>query len=223
MVKKVKVHSEHRIVMFIDIVSYTPTTAALDREKFDELHNVFDSISLSLFERFGGQVIQKVGDAYLATFNSPTNAVLCGIELQKTFGDYNKQHRRKEKPLRIRVAIHSGEVLLRKNDVLGDAVNTTARIESITKADDVVFSESVYKAMNKNEIPSKYIGAHKLKGLKHSIKLFKVKTKQDIIAARRKAVRKALNSFKWGMVKVVILLIFIILVWYGSRFLLSWV
>jgi class 3 adenylate cyclase len=172
-------------MMFIDIVGYTKTTSELKRETLHQLHDVFDSISLSVFEEFSGKVINKVGDAYLATFKSATEAVLCGIELQKQFKEYNREYKPAKK-LKIRVALHTGEVVTRDHNIFGDAVNTAARIESIAKSGDIVFSETVYHAMNKNEIPYIYLGQKKLKGLKRPLKIFRVKKRKGDLPKPKK-------------------------------------
>jgi adenylate cyclase len=164
--------SETRTVMFIDIVGYTTTTTKLSREEFNKLHDEFDSTSLPIFKKYGGSVIKKIGDAFLITFPSPTDALHCGMSLQNTFGKRNQQH---QLPITIRVAIHAGEVMLRDNDIYGNAVNTAARIESMVAPGDICFSEAVFLAMNKNEIPWQEIGYRQFKGLEYPIKIFRVK------------------------------------------------
>ena len=190
-------------MMFIDIVGYTKTTSELKRDTFHQLHDVFDSISLSVFKTFSGRVIKKVGDAYLATFKSATDAVLCGIELQKQFKNYNKEYKPVKK-INIRVALHTGEIVTRGKDIFGDAVNIAARIEGIAKSGDVVFSETVYHAMNKNEIQYTYIGQKRLKGLKRPLKLFRVKKRFDSV---KKGKRKASNFFKKLISRIIIVAI----------------
>lgn len=202
--------------MFVDIVSYTKTTANLDRENFNYLHDVFDTICKKFFQEHEGKIIKKIGDAYLVTFKSATEAVLCGINLQNSFYEYNQKHKRQQ-PLKIRVALHSGEVLHRNGDIYGDAVNTAARVEGITKAGDVVFSEPVYTAMNKNEIDYTYIGAKKLKGLRRPLKIFKVKTKKDYLIEKRRLRRKKIKKFKKIFWKIVILMILILIFYFLFR------
>jgi adenylate cyclase len=157
-------------VMFIDIVGYTKKTTTLSREQFANLHDTFDDTALPLFANWNGTVIKKIGDAYLVTFASPTNAVHCGIELDKAFA---------AKKIPIRVALHTGEVLERAGDVYGDAVNVASRIESVAHAGHIVFSEAVYSAMNKNEIPILSLGAKTFKGVEHPMKLYRVRTRAD--------------------------------------------
>ncbi len=201
-----KINAEILTVMFVDIVSYTKTTTDLDRENFNRLHDVFDKICFSSFEEHSGKIVKKIGDAFLVTFKSATTAVLCGRKLQEEFWQYNKRKKLKN-PLKIRVAIHTGEVLHRNGDIYGDTVNTTSRIESITKAGDVVFSEPVYTAMNKNEFSYLHLGLKRLKGLKRPLRLFRVLTKKDEIIRRRRKIKKFWKKIKRSIVLVILLLI----------------
>jgi len=193
-----KITSEILTVMFIDIVEYTSTSAKMSRDEFFELHNTFDSLAIPIFKQYFGHVVKKIGDAFLVTFKSPTDAVLCGIELQKAFRRYNYIQGDKSRWIRIRVAIHTGEVIHRNNDVYGDAVNATSRIESLAKAGQVMFSEGVYHAMNKNEVPVLFLGAHRLKGVEHPVRLFRVRTHQDDVRMRWEMIRQ-ITGFVLGM------------------------
>ena len=60
-----------------------------------------------------------------------------------------------------------GEVTYRKGDIYGDTVNTTARLEALCKPGQVVFSGSVYSAMERNGIGIVHLGLRKLKGMKY--------------------------------------------------------
>ena len=191
-----KVHSEVLTIMFVDLVGYTKTTSKLSRESLSGLHDVFDTICVGVFDKYGGYVVKKIGDAFLVTFRSPTNALLAGVELQNDFKKYN-QHYKLKKPLKIRVALHSGEVVIKDNDIYGDAVNTTSRIEAIVKPGDIIFSEAVYNNMNKNEIPFLFVGEKKFKGVRRPIKIFKIKRVYDeIIRKRKKRVRQVKRKVK---------------------------
>lgn len=170
--------------MFIDIVGYTTTTTELNREDFNHFHDIFDSLALPTFSEFGGEVIKKIGDAFLITFKSATDAVLCGITLQEKFRAYNIENRT-QRPILIRVVLHAGEVLIRNGDVFGDAVNTASRIENIAQAGHIVLSESVYNAMNKNEVKVIFLARHKFRGLRHPLAIFRVQTKKDQIVMKR--------------------------------------
>ncbi len=174
-----KVLSRTSTIMFLDLANYTKTTANLTREKFNTLHDIFDELTIPHFSSFTGTIIKKIGDAYLVTFDSPTNAVLCGVEIQRSFAEYRVKNPKATR-LNVRIAIHMGEVIVRESDVYGDAVNTTARIESIAKEDQIIVSQSIYEATNQNEIRLIPLGVFKLKGIRRPIRLYRVQTKGDL-------------------------------------------
>jgi class 3 adenylate cyclase len=198
--------SETLAVMFLDIVDYTRTTARLKRDKVTELQELFDELSLPTFLKYNGNVVKKIGDAFLITFKSPTNALLCGIELQNEF--------KKSKKLKIRIGIHTGEVIVKDNDIYGDAVNTTARLQNLAKPGHIVFSGAVFLVINKNEIPAIHLGQKRLKGLPHPIRCFRVKSQYDEILKRRRIRRKKFKKVKrrvTGLIVLIIILIFLAL------------
>lgn len=205
-----KEKSEVITVMFTDIVGYTKTTAQLSREEFNTLHDEFDDLSLPVFEKHDGHVVKKIGDAFLITFKSPTQAVLCGIELQKAFSTHNKTARR---PIRIRCAIHTGEVIVRKDDVYGEAVNTASRIEDIATPGNVVFSDAVFSAMNKSEIEYVNLGMRHLRGMKYPIRLFRVKTAgDDFSRAMRKIGTIITTLFLFGIIAAILYFVFVYII-----------
>ncbi|HSU73272.1 MAG TPA: adenylate/guanylate cyclase domain-containing protein [Candidatus Binatia bacterium] len=189
------VHSEILTVMFIDMVGYTRTTSRLSREEVHQLITDFDQACIPIFHHFHGFVLKKIGDAFLVTFRSATDAVLCGIELQKAFA---------KQPVQIRVAIHTGEVVHRDNDIYGDTVNTAARIEGVAEAGQIMFSETVFHAMNKNEIQYVHVGVKRLKGLKHPVRLFRVLTKEDVKRRRRASLKGKVRGFLFWLVLIAI-------------------
>ncbi|HLC81885.1 MAG TPA: adenylate/guanylate cyclase domain-containing protein [Candidatus Nanoarchaeia archaeon] len=215
-----KIHSEVLTIMFIDLVGYTKTTTKLKREDISGLHDVFDTICAGVFDKYEGDVIKKMGDAFLVTFKSPTNALLAGVELQNDFKRYNQQYKLKN-PLQIRVALHSGEVVIRDNDIYCDAVNTTSRIEGIVKAGDVVFSEAVYNNMNKNEIPFIFLGEKMFRGIRRPLKIFKVKRMYDEIIRKRKLLVSKVKRKVRNFVFIVVLFAAIAAIAYGVYWYLS--
>ncbi len=158
-------------IMFVDVAGYTRTTTFLDRDRFNKFHDVFDGLSLPIFAKYSGNVVNKIGDAFLVTFRSSTDALLCSIELQNIFLEERKRNRLTPK---IKIAIHAGEVVIRNNNVYGDAVNATSRIEDAAKPGQIIFSETVFSTMNKNEVIYKHLGIKKFKGLRAPIRLFRV-------------------------------------------------
>jgi adenylate cyclase len=76
--------------------------------------------------------------------------------------------------IHIRIAASLGEVRVSKSDIFGEPVNVTSRIEGITPADEIYFSEAVYLAMNKAAVPAIEIGIQELEGISKPVRTFSI-------------------------------------------------
>ncbi len=160
--------------MLTDIKGFTSKTAGFSRAQTQEMLAKHRELVLPVVERFHGRLVKTIGDAFLVAFDSPTDAVLCGVEIQTVLRGHNagKDHPQK---IEIRIAINAGEVAIHDDgDIYGDAVNITSRLESIAEAGEVFFTEAVYLAMNKKEVPSSEIGYRQFKGIAEKIKVYRV-------------------------------------------------
>lgn len=178
-------------IMMTDIQGFTERTSSTSRAALDELLAEHEELLLPVVRHFKGTLIKTIGDALLVTFESPTNAVLCGLMIQERLKLRNTESGDAEQ-LNIRVAINTGEVQLRDGDIFGEPVNIVARIEGITDAGEIFFTEAVYLAMNKSEVPSSEVGHHRLKGIPEAIKVYKVI--QDAHSTQYQSLLKRLRS-----------------------------
>jgi adenylate cyclase len=160
-------------IVFTDIQGFTERTSRQTHEENQRLLQVHHDLLAPLFERFGGRILKSIGDAFLVTFESPTQAVLSGVAIQDRLWQYNRSAPESEQ-LHVRVAINVGEVRVEANDVFGEPVNIAARVEGLTEAGEVFFTEAVYLSMNKAEVPSQEVGAYELKGIPGKIRVFRV-------------------------------------------------
>jgi class 3 adenylate cyclase/uncharacterized RDD family membrane protein YckC len=161
-------------IMLTDIKGFTSKTSGFSRAETQEMLAKHRELVLPVIEKFGGRLVKTIGDAFLVAFNSPTDAVICGVEIQDVLKKHNSDKAQAGK-IEIRIAINSGEVAIHDDgDIYGDAVNITARLESIAEAGEVFFTEAVYLAMNKIEVPSSEIGYRQFKGIPEKIKVFRV-------------------------------------------------
>ena len=166
--------TRHITIMLTDIKGFTSKTASFSRAETQELLTKHRELVLPVIEKFHGRLVKTIGDAFLVAFNSPTDAVLCGVEVQTVLRSHNADKPQDEK-IEIRIAINAGEVAIHDDgDIYGDAVNITSRLESIAEPGEVFFTESVYLAMNKKEVPSSEIGYRQFKGIPEKIKVFRV-------------------------------------------------
>src|ERR1700757_4692259 len=87
----------------------------------------------------GGRLIKTrgEGDATFSVFERPSGAAAAAIELQEAIAGEPWALRQ---PMRVRVALHTGEVELRDGDYFGRAVNRVARLRSLATGGQILCS-----------------------------------------------------------------------------------
>lgn len=164
---------ENLTILFTDIVGYTDITSQSTRDESAAMLHDYNRLMLPVISAFGGRRVKSIGDAFLVTFRSPTDGVRCAMALQDTAFEYNRG-RTEGTALHIRASLSLGEVRLDRGDVFGEPVNIASRIEGVTPSDEIYFSESVYLAMNKAEVPSEAIGKQTFKGIPEPVNIYRV-------------------------------------------------
>jgi len=150
-------------IVFTDIVGYTKQMEQ-DEERTMQLLQQQREIVFPIVESHGGKVIKEIGDGLLIMFHSAIHAVRCAIAIQD---------RLKDEELTIRAGIHIGDVIFKKDDVFGSAVNTAARIEPLAPANGICISEQVRSQIrNKDDIKTFSMGKKELKGVDNPIEIF---------------------------------------------------
>jgi class 3 adenylate cyclase len=173
-------NAKHLVIMLTDIKGFTSKTSVSSRKETMDLLKKHKELVMPVIEQHKGHLVKTIGDAFLVTFESPTEAVICGVKIQDVLREYNKDKSASDK-IEIRIAINSGEVTISDDgDIFGDAVNITSRLESIAEPGEVFFTEAVYLAMNKKEVPSSEIGYRQFKGIPEKIKVYKVLSETPI-------------------------------------------
>ena len=84
-----------------------------------------DNLSRGVFEETGGHVFKTVGDAFCVAFPNTRDAVQAAVEAQRGLAAAAWED---TGPLRVRMAIHSGEAEQRDDDYFGPTLNRVARV-----------------------------------------------------------------------------------------------
>ena len=196
--------SRNLTILLTDIKGFTDKTSHKSRAEIQQMLDRHKDIVLPILQAKGGKLVKTIGDAFLMTFESPTDAVLGGVEVQEALRQHNSDKGHEDR-IEIRIAINQGEVNLSDNDVFGEPVNITARIEAIAEAGEVFFTDAVYLAMNKKEVPSSEVGLLQLKGIPEKVRVYKVRRESPVEAGAQveqvpsaKSLWKSLNPLAGG-------------------------
>jgi Adenylate cyclase, family 3 (some proteins contain HAMP domain) len=162
MTKEIK--RELTAIMFTDIVGFTALSAKNEREALSLLDQQRE-ILFPIIHKYNGSIRKEIGDGLLITFRTASESVQCGIEIQSTL--------KSNQELKLRIAIHEGEVAVRGNDVLGDDVNIAARLEPYSAVGGIVISGRVQQNISSlPEYKTEYMGHPELKGVAQSIDIY---------------------------------------------------
>lgn len=87
----------------------------------------------------GGRLIKTrgEGDATFSVFDRPSGAAAAAVELQEAI---RREPWALDEPMRIRIALHTGEVEFRDGDYFGRAVNRAARLRSLAQGGQILCS-----------------------------------------------------------------------------------
>ncbi len=153
-------------IMFTDIVGYTAIMNE-DDEATRLLLETCRQIQRSLLQKYQGTLVREMGDGVICVFGSTTNAVKCAIEIQIKL--------REEKDLNLKIAIHSGEIIEKENDVFGDGVNVAISMGQCSQANVILLSDRVNTDIsNVKSIMTRRLGVFELKNVDKPMALYAV-------------------------------------------------
>ncbi|MDA4121280.1 MAG: hypothetical protein OK404_02595 [Thaumarchaeota archaeon] len=159
-------------IMFTDMVGFTSLAQNNEPLAMRELRQ-HNRILRPIFAKHHGREVKTMGDAFLVEFGSALEATNCSIAMQKTLHQNKSALGRK---LPIRIGIHVGDVIHRRGDVLGDAVNIASRIEPLAAGGEICISEQVYdQVRNKIPYPLEKLESRNLKNVTFPIDIYKVR------------------------------------------------
>jgi len=161
-------------IMFTDIkgsTSYYETRGDLAGRTMIHQHN---SIVLPIIEKHAGTLLKTIGDATMSIYEDPANGLRAATEIQQALLANNKGKPEGEQ-IRVRCGLNCGIGLVENNDVYGDVVNVTARIEGLASAGDIYISEQIYQKLRQaDEFIFRFVEAAKVKGKDEPIKVFRL-------------------------------------------------
>jgi class 3 adenylate cyclase/pimeloyl-ACP methyl ester carboxylesterase len=150
-------------VLFTDIAASTERSARLGHRKWSALTDDHDAMVRATLRRHRGREIKTIGDGFLATFDASTRAVRAAKEIVAAASQLG---------LGVRAGVHTGEVELRSDDVVGLAVSIAKRICDLANPGEVFVSRTVSDLAAGSDITFRDRGDHTLKGVPGTWQLF---------------------------------------------------
>ncbi len=188
-------------ILFSDIRGYTTMTENLEATEVVSLLNEYFETMVEAVFKCEGTLDKFIGDALMAVFGAPLTlenhawmAVKSALDMRKRLQKFNRRRIKLHQPqFRIGIGISSGEVVSgnigshKRMDytVIGDGVNLSSRLESLTKeyGCDIIISEYT-KELCEDRLRLRELDRIRVKGKKQAVTVYEViGEKQDPIDA----------------------------------------
>src|SRR5262245_40546805 len=124
------------VILSADVVGYS---ALMERDEAGTLarlkanrSGVFDPRAVA----HGGRIFKLMGDGVLIEFASAVAAVACALEIQQVMDA--PEHA----PLRYRIGINLGDVIVEGDDIYGDGVNVAARLQALAPVGGIALARN---------------------------------------------------------------------------------
>ncbi|OBG40167.1 BTAD domain-containing putative transcriptional regulator [Mycobacterium sp. E3198] len=129
----------------------------------------------------GGRLIKTrgEGDATFSVFERPSAAAAAAIELQDAI---SHEPWALAEPMRVRVALHTGEAELRDGDYFGRAVNRAARLRSLAEGGQILCSGAIAELVIDSlpdDVALADLGMRKLRNLTRPEHVFELRLETD--------------------------------------------
>ncbi|MGJ5617786.1 adenylate/guanylate cyclase domain-containing protein [Sulfitobacter sp. MF3-043] len=124
-------------VMFTDIVDSTALASAAGDHRWNRIVTEHIGSITQQIQTEGGTMVKSLGDGTLSTFASAGAAMRTAIAIQRGMVAQTD-----EPKLRIRIEIHTGDVIQNEGDFVGTVVNKAARVAATCDPGNIRVSEA---------------------------------------------------------------------------------
>ncbi len=184
-------------ICFTDIRDFTRLSESQSPEESLRLLNLYFGRMCEIVAAHGGLVNKFLGDGMLIVFGAPTyqpdDARRALAAAREMLAEASRMRERGEFPgLRIGVGLHRGEAVVgnvggaqrQEYTVIGDTVNTAARVQDLTKVlgRSLLLTRECLEALGAADA-FEPLGAHRVKGRLQQLELFGVPERDSLQAA----------------------------------------
>ena len=196
----------HVTVLFADLADYTPLAESLGEEATFHLLKQVMARLIDEVDENGGTVQDLAGDGVLAVFgapraleDAPLRACRTALRMQERIAALARETELQPGlRLRLRVGVNSGPVILgelnREFKVVGDTVNTAARIQTLAGPGQVMLSDATYRLVAPF-VEASDAGEHALKGKSRPQRTWVVETLKETMTRFAAQVERGLTPF----------------------------
>jgi class 3 adenylate cyclase len=168
-------------ILFTDVEGSTALTDRLGDAKARELLREHERIVREALKAHGGSEVKTMGDGFMASFGSATQALECAIAIQSAFAERNESA---EEPIKVRIGLNAGEPIAEddpggRGDLFGTAVNMAARIAAKAEGGEILVADVVRQLVAGKEFLFNDRGDAELRGFEDPVRVYEVRWREQ--------------------------------------------
>jgi len=171
-------------ILVADAVAYSRLMGEDEAGTLARLRSHEAEIIAPAVARHRGRIVKRMGDGFLVEFGSVVAAVQCAVDWQRGIAD--------DAPLRFRIGINLGDVIVEGDDIYGDGVNLAARLEPLAEPGGICVSEDAFRQLRgKLDLAWEDMGPQELKNIAVPVGAYRLGPPSAEVAAERPSAGRA--------------------------------
>lgn len=163
-------------ILAADVVGYSRLMESDETGTLRALSEVLDHSVTPLITKFQGRVVKLMGDGVLAEFGSVVDAVSCADEWQNVMASEHASS-----PIRFRIGVNLGDVIIQADDIFGDGVNIAARLETLADPGGICVSGTVHREVRaKLDLQFRDLGVKTVKNISEPLHVFAIERDKTV-------------------------------------------
>jgi len=167
-------------ILSADVVGYSRLMGLDEAGTLSRLNALRRELIDPAIAAHSGRIVKLMGDGALVEFASAVDAVTCAMEIQRQLRDHDAGGSETD-PIRFRIGINVGDIIIAGDDILGDGVNIAARIEGIAEPGGISISEDAWRQVE-GKVAANFVdaGEQNLKNIARPVRVFRLYLAQKV-------------------------------------------
>jgi class 3 adenylate cyclase len=129
---------------------------------------------------YGGDPFKFTGDGYLAWFESASDCLNAAQKIQRDIQLRNLTVGGRPAGA-VRVVIHTADLIVTEDDLLGDGLAIVSRLEKMTPASAIYVTETTFGICKRAEFEFEYVDTFEVRGLSNPIRVYELKYQNRLL------------------------------------------
>lgn len=161
-------------ILAADVVGYTSLVERDESDTIARLRTLRVQHLEPEIARWHGRVFKLTGDGLFAEFRSVIDAIECAVEVQRLLAA-QQECLAPERMIRLRIGVELGDVIVEDADLLGEGVNTAARLQELAEPGEIIVSAKVAReSSGRISVGLEAQGERRLKNVSEPAAVFRV-------------------------------------------------